>query len=108
MHIYYKNTAVHFSDYGKGTAVVLLHGFLENQTMWDDTVAVLSKKYRVITIDLLGHGLTENLGYIHTMEQMAEAVREVLVHLKVRKSFFVGHSMGGYVALAFAVRNGKR
>lgn len=102
MFVSYKNTQVHFTETGSGTAVVLLHGFLENTTMWNSTVAFLSKKYRVIAIDLLGHGLSENLGYVHTMEQMAEAVQEVLQHLKIRKSFFIGHSMGGYVALAFA------
>lgn len=102
MFVSYKNTQIHFTDTGKGTAVVLLHGFLENSTMWNSTVAEFSKRYRVIAIDLLGHGLTENLGYVHTMEQMAEAVQEVLNHQKIRKSFLIGHSMGGYVALAFA------
>ena len=102
MFVSYKNTQVHFTETGTGTAVVLLHGFLENTTMWNSTVDFLSKKYRVIAIDLLGHGLSENFGYVHTMEQMAEAVYVVLQHLKIRKSFFVGHSMGGYVALAFA------
>lgn len=102
MFVSYKNTQIHFTETGKGTAVVLLHGFLENTTMWNSTVEFLSKRYRVIAIDLLGHGQSENLGYVHTMEQMAEAVQEVLYHLKIRKSFLIGHSMGGYVALAFA------
>lgn len=100
--ILYKNSKVSYSDTGKGTAVVLLHGFLENQTMWQDFVPELSKKYRVITIDLLGHGNTECLGYIHSMEDNADMVREVLHELKIRKAIFIGHSMGGYVALAFA------
>lgn len=102
MFVSYKNTQIHFTETGKGSAVVLLHGFLENITMWNSTVEVLSKRYRVIAIDLLGHGLSENLGYVHTMEQMAEAVQEVLHVLKIRKSYLFGHSMGGYVALAFA------
>lgn len=98
----YKNTQISYSDTGKGTAVVLLHGFLENKTMWNKYIADFSKKNRVITIDLLGHGETECLGYIHTMEDMADAVHAVLNELKIRKAVFVGHSMGGYVALAFA------
>lgn len=98
----YKNTQISYSDTGKGTAVVLLHGFLENQTMWNAFIPELSKKNRIITIDLLGHGKTECLGYIHTMEDMADAVHAVLNELKIRKAIFVGHSMGGYVALAFA------
>jgi len=98
----YKNTTISYSDQGKGTAVVLLHGYLENKEMWKSFVPELSKKYRIITIDLLGHGKTECLGYVHTMEDQADVVHSVLHDLKIRKAVFVGHSMGGYVALAFA------
>jgi pimeloyl-ACP methyl ester carboxylesterase len=98
----YKNTKISFTDQGKGTAVVLLHGFLENQTMWDVFLPELSKKHRVITVDLLGHGKTECLGYIHTMEDQADMLFALFLHLKIRKVVLVGHSMGGYVALAFA------
>ena len=98
----YKNTTISYKDQGKGTAVVLLHGFLENQTMWNELVPELSKKYRIITIDLLGHGQTECMGYIHSMEDQADIVHAVLHELKIRKSVIIGHSMGGYVALAFA------
>lgn len=98
----YKNTQISYSDTGKGTAVILLHGFLENKTMWNIYVSELSKKNRIITIDLLGHGETESLGYIQTMEENADAVHEVLSKLRIRKAILVGHSMGGYVALAFA------
>jgi pimeloyl-ACP methyl ester carboxylesterase len=100
--IFYKNTKISYSDTGKGTAVVLLHGFLENKTMWDDFVPELSQKNRIITIDLLGHGETESLGYIQTMEENADMVHDVLSKLRIRKTILVGHSMGGYVALAFA------
>ena len=100
--ILYKNTKISYSDTGKGNAVVLLHGFLENQTMWQDLVPELSKKNRVITLDLLGHGETECLGYVHSMEENADVVQAVLSKLRIRKAIFVGHSMGGYVALAFA------
>jgi pimeloyl-ACP methyl ester carboxylesterase len=100
--IIYKNTAVSYSDIGKGSTVVLLHGFLENKTMWKDLVPNLSKKNRVLSIDLLGHGETESLGYVHSMEENAEIVKAVLSHLKIRKAVIIGHSMGGYVALAFA------
>lgn len=102
MELQYKNTTINYTDTGKGTAIVMLHGFLENQTMWDAYVAEFSKKYRIITIDLLGHGQTGCMGYIHTMEDMADAVHAVLHELHVRRLILHGHSMGGYVALAFA------
>ncbi len=98
----YKNTTISYADIGKGTAVVLLHGYLENQRMWEEMVPELSQKHRVIAIDLLGHGQTDCLGYIHSMEDQADMVQDVLRELRIRKAVFVGHSMGGYVALAFA------
>jgi pimeloyl-ACP methyl ester carboxylesterase len=100
--LHYKNITIDYISTGKGSAVVLLHGFLENQTMWHHLVPVLAAKYRVITIDLLGHGNTSCLGYVHTMEDQADMVHHVLHELKIRKSVLIGHSMGGYIALAFA------
>lgn len=98
----YKNTKISYSDTGKGNAIVLLHGFLENRSMWDFFIAELSQKYRVIAIDLLGHGHSECLGYIHTMEDQADMVHEILGEMRIKKAVFAGHSMGGYIALAFA------
>ncbi|WP_196889085.1 alpha/beta fold hydrolase [Aureivirga sp. CE67] len=105
----YKNAKVHFAVSGnmKGKTIVFLHGFLENFFMWDFIKPEFEKKYKIVTIDLLGHGKTENIGYIHTMEQMADCVREVLKSLKLRKYFLVGHSLGGYVALAMAEKHPK-
>jgi pimeloyl-ACP methyl ester carboxylesterase len=100
--IVFKNINVSFTDAGKGKAVVFLHGFLEDKSIWNDFANQLAEKYRIITIDLLGHGKTECLSYVHTMEEMAEAVYAVLKHLKVRKYYLVGHSLGGYVSLALA------
>lgn len=98
----YKNTKISYTDSGEGTVIVLLHGFLENKKMWQDYVALFSANYRVITIDLLGHGESDCLGYVHSMEENGNVVHEVLNHLNIPKAIIVGHSMGGYVGLAFA------
>lgn len=102
MILEHKGTPIFYSDQGKGSVVVLLHGFLENSTMWKNVADELSLQHRIICIDLLGHGQTGCLGYVHSMEQMAEAVYAVLKTLQLRRFTFIGHSMGGYVALAFA------
>lgn len=99
---FFKNTQVTFTDQGKGTAIVLLHGFLENQNMWQEFIPFLTQKHRVITLDLLGHGNTDCLSYQHSMEDQADLVYHVLHELRIRKCVIIGHSMGGYVALAFA------
>ncbi len=102
MILEHKGTPIFYSEQGKGPAIVLLHGFLENSTMWKTVAQEFSHQHRVICIDLLGHGQTGCIGYIHTMEQMAEAVHTVLRSLNLRRALFIGHSMGGYVSLAFA------
>ncbi len=98
----YKNTTIAYTDQGQGATIVLLHGFLENQLMWKEYVTYFEPQYRLITIDLLGHGQSDCLGYIHSMEENTNIVHEVLEHLKIQKATIVGHSMGGYVGLAFA------
>ncbi len=108
MVLEHKGASIFYTDHGKGSAIVLLHGFLENSSIWDAFISTLSKKNRVLCIDLLGHGQTGCLGYIHTMEQMADAVKAVLEHLKINNTFVFGHSMGGYVALALAENHKDR
>jgi pimeloyl-ACP methyl ester carboxylesterase len=103
----YKDVPVFFTDDGKGEVVLLLHGFLENSSMWKDIAPELAKNHRVVAIDLLGHGQTGCLGYIHSMELMAEVVEAVLNHLKIETYTVIGHSMGGYVALALAEKASK-
>ena len=103
--LYFKGVEIYYSDQGEGSAVVLLHGFLEASWMWTDIIPNLIKSHRVICIDLLGHGKSECVGYVHSMDEMAESVEAVLKHLRLRKVNVIGHSMGGYVALALAERN---
>ncbi|MDP3555752.1 MAG: alpha/beta hydrolase [Bacteroidota bacterium] len=98
----YKNERVAFSDTGKGKVVVLLHGFLASHKIWAQTISNLSKSYRVIAIDLPGHGNTECIGYAHSMNLMAKCVKSVMDSLRLKKYVIIGHSMGGYVGLAFA------
>lgn len=98
----YKGAEINY--YRKGSSkrtVVLLHGFLESHKVWNDYVKVLAKHNTVYVIDLPGHGESECLGYIHSMEAMAGCVKKVLDDNNKRKAVIVGHSLGGYVALAF-------
>lgn len=104
MVLAYNGTDIFYTDEGNGEAMVFLHGFLENTTMWQGLIPSFKKQRRVICIDLPGHGNSGNLSYIHTMEIMADAVMTVLDHLSVKRATFVGHSMGGYVSLAIAAK----
>jgi pimeloyl-ACP methyl ester carboxylesterase len=101
MKFTYKKTDIDYKTYGNGHAVVLIHGFLENQKMWQDVVETLQTDHQVITLDLLGHGKSDGLCDIHTMEQQAMLVKNILDREKIIKATVIGHSMGGYTALAF-------
>jgi len=92
---------IHYWEYGEGPPLVLLHGFLESSSMWETLVPEWSRRFRVITIDLPGHGKSETIGDIHKMTDLAAVVEALLNKLNVGPAHVMGHSMGGYVALAF-------
>jgi len=94
--------SVNYSVEGSGPAMVLLHGFLENLNMWDDFSSALSKMNKVIAIDLPGFGKTDLFSENNSMELMADTVNAVLEKEEIKYCLLTGHSMGGYVALAFA------
>lgn len=102
MELTFRDSPVHYSSKGEGKPIVLLHGFLESSMIWAPYLYELSQKRRVITIDLPGHGKTGTMAEINTMELMAEVVKAALEKLGISSATFVGHSMGGYVTLAFA------
>lgn len=95
---------VHYRDEGRGheQTLVLLHGYLQNLDVWSPYVLSFMRSMRMVTIDLPGHGYSECRAEVHTMDMMARTVKAVLDDAGVEQCVMVGHSMGGYVALAFA------
>lgn len=108
MTINHQDKPIYFKVYGEGKPVVLLHGFLENSKIWNNFIPHLKNKLQVICIDLFGHGKTPIFGEIHTMEAMAEVVSHVLDYLKIDTTSLIGHSMGGYVGMAFLEKFPKK
>lgn len=102
MKLNYQNKKISYFEKGKGNTIVLLHGFLENKSMWNAFADDLSTAFHVVTIDLPGHGESDNIGAAHGMGLMADIINTVLNTLNVRESVIAGHSMGGYAALAYA------
>lgn len=98
---------VHIS--GEGEPIVLLHGFTGSHTSWSDITHSLQKNYQVIAIDLLGHGLSdiplEPARY--TIEEVQRDLHYILTELNLECVRLVGYSMGGRVALSFAIRYPK-
>lgn len=98
----YNSKIVHYRDEGNGPALILLHGFMESLEIWKDYFTHLIAGFRVVAIDLPGHGRSESHGDAHPMWLMADCVNAVVEELSLDKINIVGHSMGGYVSLAFA------
>jgi pimeloyl-ACP methyl ester carboxylesterase len=98
----YKDANISYRISGNGGPLVLLHGFTESQDIWNYFAKELSEKYTVFTIDLPGHGASGCIGEVHTMELVAECVKTVLDDAGISDCVMIGHSMGGYVTLAFA------
>lgn len=96
----FKNTPIHYKTFGNGPAMILLHGFLESSTMWQPLLPQLAEDHFVVAIDLPGHGQSGVLTETHSMELMAEAVYETIQQLQLPSVTVIGHSMGGYVAMA--------
>ena len=90
-----------YSDQGTGLPIVFLHAFPLNRTMWSGQEHALSSQFRIITIDLRGHGESDAPLWRYTLEQSADDVRVLLDHLSIRQAVFVGLSMGGYILFAF-------
>ena len=87
---------------GKGAALVLLHGYPLDHHLWDNVVPLLEDTFDVIIPDLRGFGESTITDSSPTVEDYASDIAALLDHLGTQKTAIVGHSMGGYVALAFA------
>lgn len=102
MILKFNNTPIYYQIEGNGPALILLHGFLESSTMWEKLVSVLAERNTIISIDLPGFGKSGCISEVHSMELMAEVAHKVLEKEKIQSATFMGHSLGGYVTLAFA------
>lgn len=100
---------LHFEKTGNGKeTLVLLHGFMENTTIWKEMETSLSDQFSLLKIDLPGHGKSDIMGDIQTMEMMADEVNKVLENQNLENIHLLGHSMGGYVSLAFAEKYAEK
>src|SRR5690625_315533 len=108
MNVNYKNTTIHLDKYGKGNAFFLIHGFFEERNIWNELIPKLEENNVVICPDLFGHGETPVLSEVHTMEEMADAVAFIMDELKIESASLIGHSMGGYISMAFLEKYPER
>jgi 3-oxoadipate enol-lactonase len=97
-----------YSRRGKGTPLVLVHGFPLDSSSWNEIIPFLEDKFDIVTPDLRGFGQSTTIASPHSMSDMADDLAGLLDHLGIGKTAMAGHSMGGYVALAFAKKYPNR
>jgi pimeloyl-ACP methyl ester carboxylesterase len=96
------NIELAYDRRGNGTPLVLLHGFPLDHHLWDDIAPLLEDTFDLILPDLRGFGESTTVDSPYTMDDYATDIAGLLDHLGIQKAAVAGHSMGGYVALAFA------
>ncbi|SDD23041.1 alpha/beta fold hydrolase [Niabella drilacis] len=101
--IHINDSIIHYTVEGIGRPVVLLHGFGEDGTVWDNQVEYLRHNYQVIVPDIPGSGQSELTDDV-SMEGIADMVRQIIDAEELESVVLIGHSMGGYATLAFAER----
>jgi pimeloyl-ACP methyl ester carboxylesterase len=91
-----------YTRQGQGTLLVLIHGYPLDHTIWDDVVPLLSPTFDLILPDLRGFGASASSDQPATLADFAADIARLLDSLNIQQAALAGHSMGGYVALAFA------
>jgi 3-oxoadipate enol-lactonase len=92
---------MNYEDVGSGPALLLVHGFPLDRTMWTHQIEAFKNDYRLIVPDLRGHGQSQAPRGPYRMDQMADDLRALLAELEIEQVVLAGLSMGGYIALAF-------
>jgi pimeloyl-ACP methyl ester carboxylesterase len=100
----FDNRQMGYVKTGAGPAVILLHGFGEDHYIFNSTVAMLEKTYTVYAPDLLGTGMSpiNTFPSNFSIEYLADSIAALLQHEKIENCTLLGHSMGGYITVAFA------
>ncbi|HSU79508.1 MAG TPA: 2-succinyl-6-hydroxy-2,4-cyclohexadiene-1-carboxylate synthase [Candidatus Angelobacter sp.] len=101
-----QDVSLYYEIKGSGVPLVLLHGFTGTHQTWAPYEA-WGDRYQLILVDIVGHGESQVLNETdilvpYTMEAMAQALCQLLIHLNVRQAVVLGYSMGGRLALYFA------
>jgi 3-oxoadipate enol-lactonase len=104
----FNNITLAYERFGSGLPLMLIHGFPLDHTTWNDTTLLLKNDYDIILPDLRGFGQSSTVETPYTMSDMADDLAGLLDHLKIEKIALAGHSMGGYVALAFTQKYPQR
>lgn len=109
--IAYKNALLSYHIYGKGTPVILVHGFAETHTIWQNQYEYLKDYCRIIVPDLSGSGESELFtpsGESLSIGELAESIHAIIQNENIQDGIMLGHSMGGYITLSYVEKYCER
>ena len=98
----YNGLSVNYLDEGSGNIIMLIHGFAEDNNVWQAQTNFLKQHYRVIVPDIPGSGQSAYNPALHSIDDYADIIYTLIEHEKIKKLILLGHSLGGYITLAFA------
>lgn len=99
------NPKISYIDQGSGEqTIILVHGLASNAGFWRYNIPELSKKYRVIAVDLPGYGKSQKGDYAYSMSFYADQIQKLIEELKLKNVVYVGHSMGGQIGIKLAIK----
>jgi pimeloyl-ACP methyl ester carboxylesterase len=101
-YLYYHGSNLQYKLEGKGKPIMLIHGYQADSRIWEPVLDLIKQHFLVIIPDLPGHGNSPLIQYINSMEFLADIINRICLSLGVDLLSIAGHSMGGYIALAFA------
>ncbi|MBO1005975.1 2-succinyl-6-hydroxy-2,4-cyclohexadiene-1-carboxylate synthase [Pseudogracilibacillus auburnensis] len=105
MKFFVEGTEYHYTITGEGEPLLLLHGFTGDGSTWDQLESSLKNDFQIIKIDLIGHGKTSSPEDVskYTMDSVTNHIALFMDHLHIEQAHILGYSMGGRLALGFAI-----
>jgi pimeloyl-ACP methyl ester carboxylesterase len=103
--IKYNNISIHYTLQGQGKCLLLLHGYPDNHQVWNDASSAWKNQFKLLIPDIPGLGRSDTPWSAPSIFALAEHINQIIIHEKIEKCAIIGHSMGGYVAMALAQMN---
>jgi len=103
-YISVNNFSIRYRELGNGMPLILVHGIAGFLEEWESAMNLLCKKYRVIALDLPGHGLSDKPDISYTLDFLAVFLKDFIQAVSEEKIYLAGHSLGGAICLNFAIK----
>jgi pimeloyl-ACP methyl ester carboxylesterase len=99
---------IHYVEAGSGAPLILIHGLADDATIWDAVIPALSVRFRVIALDQIGFGRSDNPLLNYRVSTFVDFLDGSMIELKIERASLIGSSLGGWIAAAYALAHPER